>query len=267
MKRAKPQLFDHAAALPEVADSIALWARTITPQAVVLDTETTGTGKQDEVIDLCIVRAGDGAILFDSLFRPTVPISSYSRAIHGLSWGDVANAPRFQDCWDEIKRITQDVYVLAWGVSFDRRMMGQMGGAVVDTWQWECLMRAYQKWRGLATPCKLGVACEALGVRTGVHRAKSDALAAARVLFKMAQSSTVEVTITRGASDADLDDPRADDALLMTAREYLLEKQWKELARVELNAGGENVTRSSFIHPASGRVFELASALDEARRP
>ena len=59
---------------------------------VVLDTETTGLGSLDRVVEIsCIDR--DGNVLLDSLVNPGIAIPVASTAIHGISDADVADKP------------------------------------------------------------------------------------------------------------------------------------------------------------------------------
>ena len=54
--------------------------------ALILDTETTGLGDEDEVIQLGIVDLEEW-VLFNSLFRPTIEVSPGALAVHGIGGG------------------------------------------------------------------------------------------------------------------------------------------------------------------------------------
>ena len=59
-----------------------------------LDTETTGLGPADQVVEIAVLDA-EGAVVFHSLVKPTVPIPAEATAIHGIRDEDVAGAPTF----------------------------------------------------------------------------------------------------------------------------------------------------------------------------
>lgn len=62
------------------------WARRVVAEgeALILDTETTGLEAHDEVIQLAIVDMR-GNVVLQSLVRPTVPVGTEARAIHGIT--------------------------------------------------------------------------------------------------------------------------------------------------------------------------------------
>jgi DNA polymerase-3 subunit epsilon len=59
---------------------------------IVLDTETTGLGPHDQIVQIAIIDH-TGAVLLDSLVKPTIPIPLQAWQIHGIADGDVAEAP------------------------------------------------------------------------------------------------------------------------------------------------------------------------------
>jgi hypothetical protein len=62
------------------------WARRVVEEgeALILDTETTGLEAHDEVIQLAIVDMR-GNVILQSLVRPTVPVGTEARTIHGIT--------------------------------------------------------------------------------------------------------------------------------------------------------------------------------------
>jgi DNA polymerase III epsilon subunit-like protein len=66
------------------AEAIA-WAQAalVDNRAVILDTETTGLDNQAQVIEIAVIDLV-GITLFDTLIRPTIPVSSEATAVHGL---------------------------------------------------------------------------------------------------------------------------------------------------------------------------------------
>jgi len=102
------------------------WARQVieTDEALILDTETTGLGTKDEVIQLGIVDL-HGALLLDTLVRPTVPVGTEARAIHGITDELLTNAPDFSDLYGSIAHLLSNRPVLAYNAEFDRRLLAQ----------------------------------------------------------------------------------------------------------------------------------------------
>lgn len=158
--------------------------------AVVVDVETTGPSSQDEIIDFSIVRAGDGVVLFDSLIKPQEKIKYQAYRIHGISEDDLKDAPCFVDVFEEINDILHLQNAIAYNSPFDERLTNvtcDRYGLARPSANWRCLMKAYKQYMGYARNVSLVQACEDMSVRAGNHRAKTDALAAARVMYRMAQ--------------------------------------------------------------------------------
>jgi exodeoxyribonuclease X len=117
----------------------------------VLDTETTGLGNQDQVIELAIVTVDAKARTIISygthLIKPTVPISPGARAVHHITDAELESAPtltalmlgRGMSELDAVKHLSQQtgvvtldqVYhgnaVVAHNAEFDLRMLAQSG--------------------------------------------------------------------------------------------------------------------------------------------
>jgi DNA polymerase III subunit epsilon len=91
---------------------------------IYIDTETTGVGYEDEIIDIAIIDF-DGAILLDSLVKPTVKIPYEASNIHGISNDMVTNAPKWDELWPKINKIFQDRIIGIYNAEFDIRLMQQ----------------------------------------------------------------------------------------------------------------------------------------------
>lgn len=159
------------------------WAKAIlNTNACILDTETTGTYKDSQVIQLCIIDMA-GNVLFDSLFRPTVDIHSAAVAIHHITKYHLRNAPLWTDMIDDVEDVLRGRTVIAYNASFDKRMLAQtlqtfgLGGVWFDKLDWQCAMRAYAEFLGVRNSPKL---------TGGDHSAKGDAIATLRVIREMA---------------------------------------------------------------------------------
>ena len=73
---------------------------------VYLDTETTGTGPNAELVEICIVDH-DGAILLDTLVKPRGKIEAGARNVHGISDSLLSDAPSWQDIWPQVDEALQ----------------------------------------------------------------------------------------------------------------------------------------------------------------
>lgn len=114
-----------------------------------LDTETTGTRRFSEVIEICIVNEY-GQTLFHSLVNPTTEIEPMASAVHGLTRRDVKDAPRFPEIYEEVVSYLRDRVVVAYNASFDIRLLKQTADCYELTFpalHTGCLMYAYAKYR------------------------------------------------------------------------------------------------------------------------
>ena len=92
---------------------------------VVLDTETTGLEKTDQVIELGIV-SEEGVILYHSFFKPDVPIHPEAQQIHGIPEASLENAPKFVTEWHRIAEILVGKNIVGHNIiDFDMRLISQ----------------------------------------------------------------------------------------------------------------------------------------------
>jgi DNA polymerase III epsilon subunit-like protein len=114
-----------------------------------LDTETSGTRRFSEVIEICIVDE-HGQTLFRSLVNPTTEIEPMASAVHGLTHRDVKDAPRFLEIYEEVISYLRDRIVIAYNASFDIRLLKQTADCyelAFPALHTGCLMYAYAKYR------------------------------------------------------------------------------------------------------------------------
>ncbi len=123
---------------------------------IYLDTETTGTGKKDEIISIGIVDT-DGTVLLDTLVKPTIPISPSSTCIHGITDADVANAPTFAEVTPTLRATVKKRDVVIYNTGFDIRMLIQSARANhirrVFIPKMHCAMKIYSKFYGEQNHC------------------------------------------------------------------------------------------------------------------
>jgi len=92
------------------------------PNAVLLDTETTGLSKQDQVIELAIMGT-DGIVILNQRYRPTVPIKADAEKIHGISYHSLIQSPPVHKIEDHALPLLKDRVIVAHNASFDKRML------------------------------------------------------------------------------------------------------------------------------------------------
>ena len=144
---------------------------------LALDTETTGLGRWDEVIEVAVVDAG-GAVVFESLVRPGRPITARTTALHGLTSDHVAEAPPWPRVWPDLAKMLADRPVLAWNAAFDLRLLRQSCaryGLPMRPPRFLCLREAFRCLHPVVR-ASLDAACLALSVpERPAHRARADA--------------------------------------------------------------------------------------------
>ncbi len=92
---------------------------------VFLDTETTGSGPQDAVIELGVV-AAQGEVLIHTLVAPLAPVTRGARRVHGITDEELAEAPPFSTVADRLDTVLADAgCVWTFGPTYDRRMLLQ----------------------------------------------------------------------------------------------------------------------------------------------
>lgn len=91
---------------------------------VILDTETTGLGKYDEIIEISIIDL-DGNVMYDSLVKPDRRITYDAYKIHGISDEMVDDYSNFKEQWDDIYKVIKGKTIIAYNAKFDIRMIKQ----------------------------------------------------------------------------------------------------------------------------------------------
>lgn len=158
---------------------------------VIIDTETTGLGARDEVIEVAVV-GSDGDVLLESRVWPrSGAVPAASTRIHGLTIDDLAGAPRWPELLDSLHAALVGRRVLAWNAPFDERLSVQTSrawGIAHPLPSFECAMRAYAYGRGIGTGSfKLARAASVEGVLLGdqAHRGAADARLTLAVLHSL----------------------------------------------------------------------------------
>ena len=163
-------------------------------KTVVIDTETTGLGKLDRIVEIAAItinpQTGEIIDEFETLVNPERDIGPTS--IHGITPSMVETAPTFEEIATALARRLTGAVLVAHNLSFDVRMLKQ---------EYDRLDSSFDSGRGRctlhATGLKLASACANYGVALSeAHQAYSDALATA-TLLKYTDDDTSECSTAR----------------------------------------------------------------------
>jgi DNA polymerase III subunit epsilon len=180
------------AGAPAAADPLAARVRRIARAWVArrplyLDTETTGLGAADEVVELAVIEH-DGSVLVNARFQPLRPIPPAATRVHGIGDRDVFRCPPWSALAGEIARSLAGRYVVIYNAAFDLRLMAQtarLHGCAPPLTAACCAMKLYaahvgerDDLRGGYRWHKLSAAAAQLGIEVpaDLHSARADAV-------------------------------------------------------------------------------------------
>lgn len=130
------------------------WARRVLTSSnyIILDTETTGLGKMDEIIELAIIN-NRGKIVFNERIRPTNKkvIDKSATKVHGINIDDIQNCPIFYQIHHKLKETIKNKEIISYNADYDRRIFNQTcqaAGIYILIKGWECGMVQYAKFIG-----------------------------------------------------------------------------------------------------------------------
>lgn len=175
-----PRVFDRVGAIS--------WARNMleTPDAVILDTETTGLMEGEmrnpdaEIVELAIISVS-GKVLYNSRFKPRFLIPQRTTDIHGISNQAVKNSPKFSKEFQKILAIISGKIVISYNARFDGKVLANTCRlhklTAPEDVMWECAMKVFKAYQEPNTRfSKLPGAC---------HDALSDCRATLSLIRKM----------------------------------------------------------------------------------
>lgn len=121
-------------------------------QPIFLDTETTGTGQTDRIIQIGIVDT-QGETLFQSLVNPGMPIPAESSAVNGITDEMVKEAPLWTRVWSDVEAILKGRVIGIYNAEFDIRLLRQTNKAYglpmsIETNQAFCVMKLFSAFYG-----------------------------------------------------------------------------------------------------------------------
>ncbi len=155
---------------------------------LTLDTETTGLGPYDVVVEIALV-ASHGEVLADTLTAPGRPTHRNATQVHGIGAEQLAEAPSWPSVWPDLQSHLRQVdTVLAWNAAFDLRLIRQTcdrHNLPLQAPRILCLRHAFRD-RHPFTRSTLAAACLALGLPVRPrHRARADAEVARQVAWRL----------------------------------------------------------------------------------
>lgn len=158
--------------------------------ALIIDTETTGFAKDDEVIDFAAVYFNSGAksVAADYKFYPKKAISSFAVKKHGYTLASLKKlgAVDFSECINTINTLLLEHRCIAYNAAFDMRLLRQtfeQRGYSMPAKPWHCALKFYES--VYKEKIKLEVACSKFNVLAGRHTALSDCLATRDLLLRI----------------------------------------------------------------------------------
>lgn len=171
------------------------WARDLLKRDpttwVILDTETTGLGKDAQVIQIGVID-GNGAVLMDNvLVKPTKPIPSDATAVHQITNEMVKNAPAFPDILPQLRDVIAGRLLVIYNAQYDMRLLVQSSKAhgfalSLGIAGFTCAMLRYAEWFGDWNDYHGSFRWQKL--QGGDHSALGDCRATLDVIKKMAES-------------------------------------------------------------------------------
>ncbi len=191
------------AGLASEFDQGAAWAEL---SVVMIDVETTGREPStDRIVELAIVSGRRGEVTSRNawLINPTRPIPKEASAVHGITDGDVADKPTFENVAKEIMAALQRAIPGAYNAPFDRGFLhAEAARASVDDTALPPALRPDIEWmdpliwarhiQATAKSRALGdVAARRGVVRDLAPRDPAEAEPALRVLFSFAEDPRV----------------------------------------------------------------------------
>lgn len=172
-------------------------------QPVVLDTETTGLGSYDEIIEIALVNF-QGNVIYESLVRPTIEIPPDSTRINRISNEMVKSSPSWKEVWNQVQPLLSRKPVVIYNSEFDVRLMQQSHRIARIPWTNVftpvCLMKLYAaflgEWNSYKNDFRF-VTLEKAGALSGIqlpnsHRAADDTLLAYALLKHLASLNEAE---------------------------------------------------------------------------
>ncbi|MCY4145802.1 MAG: 3'-5' exonuclease [Chloroflexi bacterium] len=177
------------------------WARGLMARGfLVLDTETTGLGTADQIVEIAIIdQAGHTRI--HQRIKPSISIPPAASRIHGISDADIVDAPTFRQLYIKLSALLAGEVVVAYNMDFDWRLLLQTASVYKlpepRVAKRDCAMKQYARYKGERNPKgrhyrphKLTAAVHREGLSaSGAHSSLGDARMTLALLGKMAEAT------------------------------------------------------------------------------
>lgn len=168
---------------------------------VYLDTETTGTGPTDEVIEVGIVD-DDGTVLFESLVKPIGKVAPDARRLHNITDEMLTSAPRWMVVSPTVEKILGRRTVCVYNADFDLRLIQQTHAKyekrrfLPEGTKFFCVMKLYAQFYGEWNLRTGGYRWQSLDIASrqckitlpNAHRVIADSLLTRALLHHMAEA-------------------------------------------------------------------------------
>jgi DNA polymerase-3 subunit epsilon len=173
------------------------------------DTETTGLNDEDEVIQWAVCDQ-EGGVLGSGYIKPTVAISEDAFKKHGISEGQLVDAPSFAEVWPTIRNLLIEKTVVIYNANFDiGRLYASARASQVDIpyglIKMVCAMHLFAEfygelheyygtytWQSLN---EVAIPCLHIEVAGSAHDASHDAAATALIIKKLAELADRELPV------------------------------------------------------------------------
>tara|TARA_B100001179_G_scaffold211517_1_gene178833 strand:- start:262 stop:834 length:573 start_codon:yes stop_codon:yes gene_type:complete len=155
---------------------------------LILDTETTGTDKTSQIIEIGIIDPY-GHVLMNQRIRP-IGISrmpAQAKKVHGIGIPDLKDSPYFADIVQEFMAIISNKTILCYNADFDYRLLMQTAEANdmrIGLNNFSCVMKRYAEYVGEWDDYRKSYKWQKLP--GGTHGAIGDCNATLAVIVRMA---------------------------------------------------------------------------------
>jgi len=125
-----------------------------------LDTETTGTGGQAEVIEIAVIWPS-GYPIYDGLVKPLGRVENGAYRVHHIDDKMLESAPYFDEVWGELSPLLNGQTVVTYNAEYDSRVIRQSYDMIYGAGAWakmvysidfRCAMTLYAEFRGEINP-------------------------------------------------------------------------------------------------------------------
>lgn len=104
---------------------IAQW---IIDNCICIDTETTGLGENDVVVEIAAIRIKTGEVLVNDIVKPNWITNRFVEATHGITWEEQMLGEEFGEVMAKLHDpIYSRLFLTAFNLVFDERLIRQTG--------------------------------------------------------------------------------------------------------------------------------------------